>query len=133
MVWALVFTVVLLLVNGYFVAVEFALVAARRTRLEEQAAAGSRTAAIGVDLVDELSVQLAGAQLGITIASLLLGFVAEPAISGLIESAVHEFVDLPEGVLHTLGFVIGLAIVVLAHMVIGEMIPKNLTLAAPER
>jgi CBS domain containing-hemolysin-like protein len=131
--WSLVLTVVLLLANGYFVAVEFALVGARRTRLEEEAAAGSRSAAAGVHLIDELSVQLAGAQLGITIASLLLGFVAEPAIAGLIESAVDEFVELPESLLHTIGFVVGLTIVVLAHMVIGEMVPKNLTLAAPER
>lgn len=130
---ALLFTVALLLVNGWFVAVEFALIAARRTKLEQERDAGSRAAGVGITLVDELSVQLAGAQLGITIASLLLGFVAEPAIGHLIETLIEGVVHLPESVLRTIGFVVGLSIVVLAHMVVGEMVPKNLTLADPER
>jgi CBS domain containing-hemolysin-like protein len=130
---ALLFTVALLLANGWFVAVEFALIGARRTKLEQEAQAGSRAAGVGLALIDELSIQLAGAQLGITIASLLLGYVAEPAIAHLIEALVEPVVHLPESVLHTLGFVVGLSVVVLAHMVIGEMVPKNLTLADPER
>lgn len=130
---ALLFTVALLAVNGWFVAVEFALIAARRTKLEQERDAGSRAAGVGISLIDELSVQLAGAQLGITIASLLLGFVAEPAIAHLIETLVEGVVHLPESVLRTVGFVVGLSIVVLAHMVLGEMVPKNLTLANPER
>lgn len=130
---ALLFTVALLAVNGWFVAVEFALIAARRTKLEQARDAGSRAAGVGINLIDELSVQLAGAQLGITIASLLLGHVAEPAIAHLIETLVDGVVHLPESVLRTLGFVVGLSVVVLAHMVLGEMVPKNLTLADPER
>ncbi|MCB1014372.1 MAG: HlyC/CorC family transporter [Acidimicrobiales bacterium] len=130
---ALLLTVALLALNGWFVAVEFALIAARRTKLEQQRQAGSRAAGVGLALVDELSVQLAGAQLGVTVASLLLGYVAEPAVSHVIESAIGQVVDLPEGVLRTIGFVTGLSLVVLAHMVLGEMVPKNLTLADPER
>jgi CBS domain containing-hemolysin-like protein len=130
---ALLFTVVLLALNGWFVAVEFALIAARRTKLEQEAQAGSRAAGVGLTLVDELSIQLAGAQLGVTIASLLLGYVAEPAISHSIETLIEEVVHLPESLLRSIGFVVGLSIVVLAHMVLGEMVPKNLTLAAPER
>jgi CBS domain containing-hemolysin-like protein len=80
-----------------------------------------------------LNLQLAGAQLGITMASLLLGYVAEPAVAGLIEDATERFVDLPEQVLHTLGFVVALTIVAFLHMVIGEMVPKNVAIAAPER
>ncbi|MBL8779004.1 MAG: HlyC/CorC family transporter [Acidimicrobiales bacterium] len=130
---ALLLTVALLALNGWFVAVEFALITARRTKLEQDRQAGSRAAGVSIGLIDELSVQLAGAQLGVTVASLVLGYVAEPAVSHLIESAISTFVTLPEGVLRTIGFVTGLSLVVLAHMVLGEMVPKNLTLAAPER
>lgn len=130
---ALLLTLSLLVLNGWFVAVEFALIAARRTKLAQQHAEGSRAAGVGIGLVDELSTQLAGAQLGVTVASLLIGYVAEPAVSHAIESALDSIVALPESVVRTIGFTVGLAIVVLAHMVIGEMVPKNLTLAAPER
>lgn len=130
---ALLFTVALLALNGWFVAVEFALIAARRTKLEQERLAGSRAAGVGIALIDELSIQLAGAQLGVTVASLLLGYVAEPAVSHLIESAIGAVVELPEGLLRTIGFVVGLSLVVLAHMVVGEMVPKNLTLAQPEK
>lgn len=130
---ALLFTVLLLALNAWFVAVEFALITARRTKLEQEAQAGSRAAGVGLALVDELSIQLAGAQLGVTIASLLLGYVAEPAISHVIENLIEGVVHLPESLLRSIGFVVGLSIVVLAHMVLGEMVPKNLTLAAPER
>jgi CBS domain containing-hemolysin-like protein len=80
-----------------------------------------------------LNLQLAGAQLGITMASLLLGFVAEPAVAGLIEDAATTFVDLPERLVHTIGFVVALTIVAFLHMVIGEMVPKNVAIADPER
>lgn len=130
---ALVLALALLALNGWFVAVEFALITARRTRLEQERQAGSRAAGIGLTLIDELSLQLAGAQLGVTVASLLLGYVAEPAVSHLIETALAGVVSLPESVVRTVGFVVGLSIVVMAHMVLGEMVPKNLTLAAPER
>ena len=86
----------LLLANGFFVAVEFALIASRRTKLEALAEQGSTRARIAVGSMRHLNLQLAGAQLGITMASLLLGFVAEPAVAGLIEDAIDAFVDLPE-------------------------------------
>ena len=81
-----------------------------------------------------LNVQLAGAQLGITMASLLLGFVAEPAVAGLIEDAVGVGRRAPgRACSHTIGFVVALTIVVFLHMVIGEMVPKNIAIAEPER
>ena len=132
-VGALVATVLLLVANAFFVAVEFALVASRRTRLEslvEDGVAGARRA---LDSIADLSSQLAGAQLGITIASLLLGYVAEPAIAHALEDVLHDTVDLPEGVTATIGFVVGLTIVVFLHMVLGEMVPKNIAIAGPER
>jgi len=130
---ALVVTALLLAANAFFVAVEFALVASRRTKLEAMADEGNRAAGRTLESISDLSRQLAGAQLGITICSLLLGFVAEPAIGHAIEVALHDQVQLSEGVSTTLGFAIGLFIVVFLHMVLGEMVPKNIAIAGPER
>jgi CBS domain containing-hemolysin-like protein len=125
--------IVLLLANGFFVAVEFALVASRQTKLARLAEEGSMSAGLALRASRELSLQLAGAQLGITMASLGLGAVAEPAVADLLESAIGVFADLPEGVLHTISFAIALTIVVFAHMVVGEMVPKNIAITDPER
>jgi len=102
--------VALLAANGFFVAAEFALLAARRSRIEQYAADGDRRAIHALAGIRELSLMLAGAQLGITICSLLLGALAEPAIAHLIEAAISGVVELPEGVLHAIGFTIALAI-----------------------
>ena len=133
MATSLLVALLLLLANGFFVAVEFALIASRRTKLEALAEQGSTRARIAVGSMRHLNLQLAGAQLGITMASLLLGFVAEPAVAGLIEDATTTFVDLPERLVHTIGFVVALTIVAFLHMVIGEMVPKNVAIADPER
>lgn len=130
-VWALAAVVVLLIVNGYFVALEFAVVGSRRSRLEPLAEAGDRSAQRSLDAIADLSTRLAGAQLGITIASLLLGLVGEPAVAVLFEGLFEHV--LPEGAVHVVSFIVALAIVVFLHMVIGEMVPKNLALADPER
>lgn len=123
----------LLVANGFFVAVEFSLMASRRTKLEALAEAGSSRARVAVGSMRHLNLQLAGAQLGVTMASLLLGYVAEPAVSGLLEDAIDGIVDLPRGVLHTVGFLVGLTLVAFLHMVVGEMVPKNIAIADPER
>jgi CBS domain containing-hemolysin-like protein len=120
----------LLMINGFFVAAEFALTASRRHALEERTGRGARAA---LSLMGDLSLSLAGAQLGITVASLLLGLVAEPAVSALIEATVGAVVAMPVGVLHTVGFVVSLVIVVFLHMVVGEMAPKNIAITDPER
>ena len=132
-VGALLVAVVLLLANAFFVAVEFALVASRRTRLESMAEAGHTGARRALGSITDLSWHLAGAQLGITIASLLLGFVAEPTIAHGLESLLHDVVELPESVTTTIAFSVALAIVVFLHMVLGEMVPKNIAIAGPER
>jgi CBS domain containing-hemolysin-like protein len=129
----LLLALVLLVANGFFVAVEFALIASRRTKLEAMAADGSTAARLALGSMRHLNLQLAGAQLGITMASLVLGYVAEPTVAGLVEDAVEWVVDVPQGVLHTIGFVVALTIVAFLHMVIGEMVPKNIAIAAPER
>jgi CBS domain containing-hemolysin-like protein len=127
---ALLAMVILLAANGFFVAAEFAFTAASRHRLE---ATPGRSARAAVRAIDELSFTLAGAQLGITIASLLLGAVAEPAVASIIESSVGSIVEIPEATLHTIALIVALLIVVFLHMVIGEMGPKNVAIADPER
>ena len=131
--WFLLVTLVLVVFNGFFVAMEFALVGSRRARLEELAEGGSRRARTALDASSDLTMQLAGAQLGVTMASLGIGFFGEPTFSHLIESALEGLFDLPHGVVRAIGFVFGLGIVVFIHMVIGEVVPKNLALAGPER
>ncbi len=124
--------VVLLFVNGFFVALEFALVGSRGSRLEPMAAGGDRRAIRSLAAMRELNVQLAGAQLGITIASLVIGLVGEPAIGHILESWGHRLSFVPEGWVQPIGYVLGLLVIVFLHMVIGEMVPKNLTLTRPE-
>jgi CBS domain containing-hemolysin-like protein len=128
-VGALGWMIVLLLANGFFVAAEFAFTAARREVIEDLPGRGARAAAA---TMSNLSDALAGAQVGITLATLLLGFVAEPAVAGIFETALGWF-SVPSGLTHTIAFIIALLIVVFLHMVIGEMAPKNVAIATPER
>jgi CBS domain containing-hemolysin-like protein len=121
--------IVLLILNGFFVAAEFAFTAARREVLEQQS---SRRARASVWLMKHLSDTLAGAQLGITVASLLLGFIAEPSLARLL-TTLFGFLPISEAVLHSVALAIALLIVVFLHMVIGEMAPKNIAIATPER
>ncbi|MFF5207088.1 hemolysin family protein [Streptosporangium sp. NPDC000396] len=125
-------TLLLLAGNGFFVAAEFALVAAKRHRLESAAARGSRAAAAAVAGIRELSLMLAGAQLGITLCSLGLGAVSEPLIAGTLGPLFHDL-GLPGSAAHAAAFVIALGIVTFLHMVIGEMAPKSWAIAHPER
>lgn len=125
-------TVVLLLLNALFVGAEFALLSARRTQLEPLAAAGSRPAKIALKAMANLSLVMAAAQLGITACSVMLGAVSEPAIAYSIEPLLHRL-GIADQWLHPIAFVIALSLVVYAHVVIGEMVPKNLALAGPDR
>jgi len=130
--WALVAAVVLLGLNAFFVASEFALVGARRSQIEPVAQAGSRRARRTLTAMEQVSLMMAGAQLGITLCSIGLGAMAEPAIAGAL-AGPFTALGIPEGWLHPLSFVIALVIVTALHVVLGEMVPKNLTLAAPDR
>lgn len=130
--WPLLVAIALLIANGFFVGAEFALIAARRSKLEQLAEEGDRKAKVALRSVRELSFMLAGAQLGITMASLGLGAIAEPAVAHLIETGLHAVVEIPAGVLQTISFIIALTIVVFFHMVVGEMAPKNVAIAKPE-
>jgi CBS domain containing-hemolysin-like protein len=130
--WALLGALVLLLLNGFFVAAEFALLAARRSKIEHLAGEGDRRAAHALGGIRELTLMLAGAQLGITMCSLGLGALAEPAIAGFIESILGDAFSLSATASHVIGFSVGLSIVVFLHMVVGEMAPKSWAIAHPE-
>ncbi|MGI8648228.1 MAG: hypothetical protein DLM55_11980 [Acidimicrobiales bacterium] len=130
--WSLAASLLLLAGNGFFVAAEFALIASKPHRLERLASQGSRAAQAALRGSRELSLMLAGAQLGITICSLGLGALAEPAIAHILEPLL-QIIRLPEQLSYFLAFVPSLAIVVFAHMVVGEMAPKSWAIAHPER
>ncbi|MDT0527653.1 hemolysin family protein [Micromonospora sp. DSM 115977] len=123
-------TVALLLGNAFFVGSEFALIASRRT-VVEPLAAGSKRARWALSAMNQIPLMIAGAQLGITVCSLGLGAIAEPALAHLLEPAFRA-ARLPEGVVHPVAFVLALGVVVFLHTVVGEMVPKNITLAGPE-
>lgn len=124
--------VVLLALNGFFVAGEFALLASRRSRLEQLAADGDKRAGRALGGLSELTLMLAGAQLGITMCSLGLGAVAEPAVAGIIEGVLGEAFTLSDTARHVIAFTIALSIVVFLHMVVGEMAPKSWAISHPE-
>src|SRR5690242_8979782 len=127
----LVVTALLLLGNGLFVGGEFALIASRRTALEPLAATSKR-ARWALAAMSQIPIMIAGAQLGITICSLSLGALAEPALAHLLE-APFSAAGLPDNAVHPVAFVLALIVVACLHTVVGEMVPKNITLAGPER
>jgi len=124
-------TVALLIGNGLFVGSEFAIIASRRTILDPMAES-SRLARIALRAMNAVPLMIAGAQLGITVCSLGLGAIAEPALAHFLEVPFHAL-GVPAAMLHPAAFVLALGIVVYLHTVIGEMVPKNLALAGPER
>jgi CBS domain containing-hemolysin-like protein len=130
-IFGVLLTVLLLGANAFFVGSEFALISARRDRLEALAEQGKHRAVTVIRAGENLSLMLAGAQLGITVCSILLGRVGEPAVAHLLEKPFH-LVGISDTVLHTVSFVIAISIVVVLHVLLGEMVPKNIAIAGPE-
>ncbi|TCN58081.1 CBS domain containing-hemolysin-like protein [Rhodococcus sp. SMB37] len=124
-------TVVLIAASAFFVAVEFALIAARRHRLED-AAPESRSARAALRSASELSVLLAGSQLGITVCTLALGAITKPAVHHWL-TPVFESWGAPLWLADVAGFVLALIIVTFLHLVVGEMAPKSWAIAHPEK
>ncbi|MER5352432.1 hemolysin family protein [Kitasatospora sp. NPDC002551] len=122
----------LLLGNAFFVGAEFAVVSVRRSQIEPLAEAGNKRARTVLHALSNVSAMLAAAQLGITVCSLGLGALAEPTIAHLLEGPFHAL-GIPAGLQHPLAYGISLAVVVYLHMVMGEMVPKNMALAGPEK
>lgn len=129
---ALFVSLLLLLANAFFVGAEFALISARRSVVEPQAEEGNRLARATLGAMENVTLMMAGAQLGITVCTLGLGALAEPAIAHGLE-APFESLGLPEALVHPAALVIALGIVGSLHVVLGEMVPKNIALAAPDR
>ncbi|MFJ8948386.1 hemolysin family protein [Streptomyces sp. NPDC102395] len=119
-----------LLTNAFFVGGEFALISVRRSQIEPHAQAGNTRARMTLWGLQHLSAMMATAQLGITVSSLVLGAVAEPAIAHLLEPG-FDAVHIPHGLVHPIAFVLALTVATYLHMLIGEMVPKNIALAAP--
>ncbi|KMO82189.1 hemolysin family protein [Mycolicibacterium chlorophenolicum] len=130
-IFGVLLTFVLLGANAFFVASEFALISARRDRLEALAEQGKSSAVTVIRAGENLSLMLAGAQLGITVCSILLGRVAEPAVAHLLEKPFELF-GIPDALLHTVSFLVALSAVVTLHVLLGEMVPKNIAIAGPE-
>jgi putative hemolysin len=125
-------TVILLVaVNGFFVASEFSLVAVRRSRIVALAETGNRRAKRLLDLLDHLNAYISATQLGITMASLALGWIGEPALARLLEAPLHGRVSDP--LRHTIAFVTAFTIITFLHIVLGELAPKTLALERAER
>ena len=123
--------VLLILANVLFVAAEFALVAVDRSRMDHLADGGSRRARIVSGLLQQLSFHLSGVQLGITLTSLVLGFLAQPTIARVLEPALEPVVG-PAGVAGV-ALAVALVLATVAQMVVGELIPKGLSIARPDR
>lgn len=124
---------ILILINAYFVAAEFALVALRRTRVEELVNQGKPRATALLKSVDNLNDSVAAAQLGITVASLALGFVSEPAIHNLIQPLFEGLPPAWGWVSRTMSVVLTLGLITFLHVVFGEQMPKIAALQASER
>lgn len=131
--WAgIAWLVVLLLVNAFFVGAEFAVISAKRSQIEHRAEAGNRAAIAALYAMEHATLMLATSQLGITVCSLLILNVSEPAIHHLLEVPLGLTGLSPE-VVGTVAFIVALLLVSFLHVVIGEMVPKNLSFSLPDR
>ncbi|MCD4556733.1 hemolysin family protein [Schaalia sp. lx-100] len=131
-VLALGLTCVLLLINAFFVAGEFATTSTRRSQIEPLAESGLPAARHALYALEHVSLMLAICQLGITVASTSLGVVAEPALAYLVEAPLIA-AGFPAASAHVVGFALALGVVLLTHVVLGEMVPKNIAIATPHR
>lgn len=130
--WAIAAALALLIGNAIFVATEFALMSARRSQIEPKAVAGSRAARSTLRAIENLSHVIATTQLGVTLCSLGLGAVAEPALATALQPLARDL-GINHTATHVVAFVCALLLVIYLHVVLGEMVPKNLSLANPER
>ncbi len=129
--WGLFLALFLVLLNGFFVAAEFALVKVRPTQIEPHVVAGNRRAEVAKHMVRHLDAYLSATQLGITLASLALGWIGEPAFAWIIEPAVRAFTDDP-AVLHSVALTISFLVITILHIVLGELAPKSIAIRKSE-
>jgi CBS domain containing-hemolysin-like protein len=127
-----VWLVILLAGNAFFVGAEFAIMSARRSQIEPLAENGSKRAATTLWAMEHVSLMLACAQLGITVCSLLILYLAEPAVHHLVEVPLHAL-GIPETLVDGSAFVIALLFVTFLHVTFGEMVPKNISVSVADR
>src|SRR5699024_1238814 len=125
-------TLLLLLLNAFFVGAEFALISARRSVIAPKALEGRWAAKVTISALEQVCLMLAGAQMGISLCSLALGAISEPAIARLI-AGPRELLGVPGALTHPIAFAIALALVTYLRVAFGEMVPKNIALAGPDR
>ncbi len=130
--WGIAWLAILLLINAFFVGAEFAVISARRSQIEPKADAGKMGARTTLYAMENATLMLATSQLGITVCSLLILNVSEPAIHHLLEAPL-SVTGWPEPVIAGVAFAIALIIVSFLHVVFGEMVPKNLSFSVPDR
>src|SRR5690349_5966774 len=128
----LLWLVVLLAANGFFVGAEFAVISARRSQIEPRAAEGSRAAKTTLYAMEHATLMLATSQLGITVCSLLILTVSEPAIHHLLEVPLGA-TGLSPDLISVVAFAVALLLVTFLHVVFGEMVPKNTAFSVPDR
>lgn len=128
----IVIVMVLVLLNGFFVAAEFAMVKVRETRIAQLVDEGNRRAGVASKIVKNLDAYLSACQLGITLSSLGLGWIGEPAVARLIEPLLIPF-DIPEAMIHTIAFIIAFSIITFLHIVLGELAPKSVAIQRAEK
>ncbi|MEX0620550.1 MAG: hemolysin family protein [Solirubrobacterales bacterium] len=125
-------SLLLLAANAFFVGAEFALISARRSVIEPKADEGGMLARVTLRAMENVSLMMAGAQVGITLCTLGLGALAEPALAHAVEVPL-EAVGAPQALVHPIAFMLALLVVASLHVVLGEMVPKNIALARPDR
>src|SRR5437879_5320766 len=129
-----VFVFLLILLNGFFVASEFALVSVRRTRIEELAKKGNRSAILVKKALQDLDSFISATQLGITFASIALGWVGEPVMAQIFEMGLHVF---PQNIAfissHILAGICAFILITFLHIVLGELAPKTIALQRAEK
>ena len=124
--------VVLVLLNGFFVAAEFALVKVRPTQIDPYVARGSRAGKVARHMITHLDAYLSATQLGITLASLALGWIGEPAFAWLVEPLVMAIPGAGPAVLHSVSLTLSFLVITVLHIVLGELAPKSLAIRKPE-
>jgi len=134
MIWELIITILLVLMNGFFVAAEFAIVKVRASQLEMKVKQGNRSAGMARYIVTHLDAYLAATQLGITLASLALGWIGEPVVSKIIIAGMHLFgINIREELAHDIALPVAFAIISVLHIVFGELAPKSIAIQRSEK
>ncbi|SHJ27421.1 hemolysin family protein [Parasporobacterium paucivorans] len=128
----IILVLILVFMNAFFVATEFAMVKVRKSRIETLVAGGDKGAKRTLIVVNDLNSYLSGCQLGITLASLGLGWIGEPAVANMLDP-LFEMLNMPTSLVHSISFVLGFSIITAFHIVLGELVPKSLAITSAEK